>query len=69
MGQLKTPDKILLVSSHIVDELETISDGVIYMRNGVVVESGDIESVKAQNDGMSLVDIYKKIYGGGYYNA
>jgi ABC-2 type transport system ATP-binding protein len=64
-----TPDKILLVSSHIVDELETISDGVIYMRNGVVVESGDIESVKAQNDGMSLVDIYKKIYGGGYYNA
>ena len=62
-------DKIIIVSSHIVDELESIADDVIYMRNGQIVEWGDIESVKQANEGMSLVDIYRKIYGGGYYNA
>ena len=69
ISEYMSDDKIIIVSSHIVDELESIADDVIYMRNGQIVECGDIESVKQANEGMSLVDIYRKIYGGGYYNA
>lgn len=57
-------DKILIVSSHLVDELEKTAGYVIYMRDGRIVEEGDTDTVRSANDGMSLVDIYKKIYRG-----
>ncbi len=57
-------DKILIVSSHLVDELEKTAGHVIYMREGRIVEEGDADTVRLANDGMSLVDIYKKIYRG-----
>lgn len=55
------PDKLLLISSHLVDELEAIVDGVVFLKRGELVLYGDAEEVRVQR-GKSIVDLYKQIY-------
>lgn len=54
-------DKTLLISSHLVDELEAIVDGVVFLKRGELVLAGDAEEVRVQR-GKSIVDLYKEIY-------
>lgn len=54
-------EKTLLISSHLVDELEAIVDGVVFLRRGEMVLDGDAEEVRVQR-GKSIVDLYKEIY-------
>jgi ABC-2 type transport system ATP-binding protein len=59
----------MLISSHLVDELEKIVDSAVYMKDGSIVTGGDAEDIRTRY-GKSLVDIYRDIYGtGGYTNA
>ncbi len=53
--------KTIVVSSHLVDELEPIVDSVIFMKKGGVVIAGDAEEVRAEH-GKSIVDLYKEVY-------
>ena len=57
-------DKAILVSSHLVDELETISDYAIFIKNGHLIEVDNIEESRAEA-GKSIVDRYREIYGHG----
>ncbi|HAI90968.1 MAG TPA: ABC transporter ATP-binding protein [Butyrivibrio sp.] len=59
-------DKIIIVSSHLVDELEHAAGGAVFIKNGRVVMAGNTEDIKSYNDNKSLVDLYKEIYGGMY---
>jgi len=54
-------DKTLVISSHLVDELEPIVDNVIFMKTGEVVIAGDAEETR-EKYGKSIVDLYKEIY-------
>lgn len=54
-------EKTVLLSSHLVDELEPIVDSVVFMKRGEVVLSGDAEEVR-QERGKSIVDLYKEVY-------
>lgn len=54
-------EKTILISSHLVDELEPIVDSVVFMKRGSVVLSGDAEEVR-QERGKSIVDLYKEVY-------
>lgn len=56
-----TEGKTIVISSHLVDELETIVDSVVFMKQGGVVLSGDAEEVRAER-GKSIVDLYKEVY-------
>ena len=56
-----TPDKAIIMSSHLVDELEKIIDYAIFIRKGEVVMQGDAEELRMSR-GMSIVDTYKQIY-------
>ena len=56
-----TREKSIIMSSHLVDELEKIIDYAIFIRKGVVVTQGDAESLREER-GMSIVDMYKEIY-------
>lgn len=56
-----TEGKTLVISSHLVDELEAIVDSVVFMKQGSVVLSGDAEEVRIER-GKSIVDLYKEIY-------
>lgn len=62
-------DKIIIVSSHLVDELDTVVGGAIFMRDGQIVLAGDIQDIHAKNNNKGLTELYKEIYGGGYNHA
>lgn len=59
-------DKIIIVSSHLVDELEHAAGGAVFIKYGRVVMAGNTEDIRSYNDNKSLVDLYKEIYGGMY---
>ena len=56
-----TPEKLLLLSSHLVEEMEAIADQAIFMKQGCLVEVRDLESMREQ-DGQSMADRYRAIY-------
>lgn len=56
-----TEGKTLIISSHLVDELEAIVDSVVFMKQGSMVLSGEAEEVRVER-GKSIVDLYKEIY-------
>lgn len=51
----------LVISSHLVEELEKIIDSVIFIKQGQVVLTGDVEGIRQQR-GESIVELYKDIY-------
>lgn len=53
--------KTIVVSSHLVDELEPIVDSVVFMKQGSVVLAGDAEEIRKER-GKSIVDLYKEVY-------
>lgn len=56
-----SPNNAIIMSSHLVDELEKVIDYAIFVRQGEVVMQGDAEELRTRN-GMSIVDMYKEIY-------
>lgn len=54
-------DNTIIMSSHLVDELEKIIDNAIFIKDGVVVNEGSAEELRVES-GKSIVDIYKEIY-------
>ena len=53
--------KTIVISSHLVDELEPIVDSVVFMKQGGVVIAGDAEEIRTER-GKSIVDLYKEVY-------
>ena len=54
----------LVVSSHLVDELERVADAALFMKDGHLVEQCMIEDLR-MNQNKSVVDLYREIYGHG----
>lgn len=52
----------VVISSHLVEELERIIDKAIFMKDGQIVLMGDVEEIR-QERGESVVDLYRQIYG------
>ncbi len=55
-------DKLLLLSSHLVEEMEAIADRAVYISEGRVVENVDLEQLRSER-GLSMADRYRQIYG------
>lgn len=51
----------VIISSHLVDELEKIVDYAIFIKKGSCILSGDAEELR-ETQGKSIVDMYKEIY-------
>ena len=56
------PDKLLLLSSHLVEEMEAIADTAVFLKEGKLVEMRDLEEMRLQ-DGVSMAERYRRIYG------
>ncbi len=56
--------RTFIISSHLVDELEHIVNGALFMKSGKLVLAGDANELRKAN-GKSLVDLYKEVYGWG----
>ena len=52
----------VVISSHLVEELERIIDKAIFMIDGQIVLMGDVEEIR-QERGESVTDLYRQIYG------
>lgn len=57
-------DVILVISSHLVDELEKVVDSAIFMKESNLAAAWDVEDLRMQQ-GKSVVDLYREIYGHG----
>ncbi|TCO74782.1 ABC transporter ATP-binding protein [Marinisporobacter balticus] len=54
-------ENTVIISSHLVKELETILDEVIFLEKGNVVLSGNAENFRIEK-GMSMDELYREVY-------
>ncbi len=59
--QCSNDDNTILISSHLVDEMEKILDNVILLKDGEVILKGEAEKVR-EEQGKSIVELYKEVY-------
>jgi len=55
-------DKLMLLSSHLVEEMEAIADRAVFIKEGRLVENVDLELMR-DTQGVSMADRYRAIYG------
>jgi ABC-2 type transport system ATP-binding protein len=55
------PTNTIILSSHLVDELEKIIDNAIFLKQGNLVLAGSADRIRAEH-GKSIVDMYREIY-------
>ena len=55
-------DKVLLLSSHLVEEMEAVCDTAIFIRQGTLIEVRNLEEMR-ETDHVSMADRYREIYG------
>jgi ABC-2 type transport system ATP-binding protein len=60
--QFAAEDKILLLSSHLVEEMEAVADRAIFIKQGHLEEIVDLETMRTEY-GISMADRYRQIYG------
>lgn len=58
------PEVTLVVSSHLLEELEKVADAAIFMKDGCLVGQYMAEELRISQN-KSLVDVYREIYGHG----
>ena len=59
-----TAERTLIVSSHLVDELEEMIDDAVFMLNGAVALASPAQRIREQY-GVGIVEMYRRIYGEG----
>ena len=57
-----SPRHTSVMSTHLVDEIEPMIDGAIFVRDGQIEAQGSVEELR-QRYGLSIVDLYRRIYG------
>ena len=55
-------DKVLLLSSHLVEEMEAVCDTAVFIRQGRLIEVRNLEEMR-EIDHVSMADRYREIYG------
>ena len=55
-------NSIVMISSHLIEDLERIADYVIFLREGQMVVHGPVASFREQY-GKSMTDMYREIFG------
>ena len=55
-------NSIVMISSHLIEDLERIADYVIFLREGQMVVHGPVASFREQY-GKSMTDLYREIFG------
>ena len=56
-----TDEKMLLLSSHLVEEMEAIADRAVFIKEGKLIECVDLEQMRGEK-GVSMADRYREIY-------
>ncbi len=54
--------RVLLLSSHLVEEMEAIADRAVFIKEGRIAEERDVDDMRGE-EGTSMADRYRAIYG------
>ena len=55
------PDSTVLISTHLISDIESVLDEVIFLREGNVVMQQTVEQIKAEN-GKSVDELFREVY-------
>ncbi len=58
----RTPDSTIIISTHLVSEVESILDDVILLKEGTVLFNGTKEELKEKYEQDSINDIFREVY-------
>lgn len=64
IGEIKAQGKTVLLSSHIMSEVEKLADSVSIIREGRIVESGSMADISTKSQGRSLEEFFLAEYEG-----
>ncbi|HAA76500.1 TPA: hypothetical protein DCE37_15405 [Candidatus Latescibacteria bacterium] len=59
-NEFKTGEQTVLISTHLVDEVEPFLDDVVYIRDGEITLAGEAEALKSER-GLSLCEIFEEV--------
>lgn len=62
--QNRDAQRLMIVSSHLVDEMQDMIDDALFMKNGKMVLFGSREEIRRSQDA-DIVEMYRRIYGEG----
>lgn len=54
-------DSLVLISTHLIHDLEPILDGVVMMRHGQTLLAGQVDELRAERD-MSIDQLFREVY-------
>ena len=60
LSEFRVGEQTILISTHLVSEVEELIEEVVFLRHGEIAVSGNIEELR-QNRGMSLSDIFEEV--------
>lgn len=60
-------DSAMLITTHLVRDMEQMFDDVAFIMNGKIVLYGDAENIRSEN-AMSIDEMYKNVFGGVHYD-
>ncbi|MFM1534643.1 ABC transporter ATP-binding protein, partial [Helcococcus ovis] len=55
-------DRILVITTHLVDEMESLFDDVVFLSKGKKILEGNAEQLREEK-GKTIAEIFKDIYG------
>jgi ABC-2 type transport system ATP-binding protein len=64
IGEIKKAGKTVLLSSHILSEVEKLADSISIIREGKIVESGSMAQISAKAQGRTLEELFLAEYEG-----
>lgn len=56
-----SPEALVLISTHLIHDLEPILDGVAFMRYGQVLLTGEVDDLRTQH-GLSIDALFREVY-------
>ncbi|MFT3889797.1 MAG: ABC transporter ATP-binding protein [Arachnia sp.] len=56
-----SPDALVIISTHLIHDLEPILDGVAFMRFGKVLLAGSVDDLRAEH-GSSIDELFREVY-------
>lgn len=60
--ETSSPNNTIVMSTHLVDEIEDTIDGAIFVKHGEIVLAGDVAVIHSEHN-KSIADLYRQIYG------
>ena len=57
----RNPDSTILISTHLIADVETILDSFVFIRDGKVLMENDVETAKAES-GKTIDELFREVY-------